>query len=294
MGFVCVVRINSLKSLLSSKMSKLHFMFPIFFAILVSILFAQLTLLAGPYGKDSVFSLFRYSETFSPLNLLAMSITIVTILFIFFRVFKARKDIAVKILVATSIAGGSLSILLIGRLVLAWLGLESQFLLIAVAAAAFIGMFLAFLVLIDALSREARNKIFVISSGALGAFLGILIPTLPVIGISAVLSIADAILIMSDRVQRIVGEAEYEELIMEMAFSTKEWGIGIGDLIGYSMIAANTSANFGMLAGGVSLALILIGSFLTMELALKHRRAPGLPIATALGLLPSIIILIFS
>jgi hypothetical protein len=269
-------------------------MLPIFLAILVSIIFAQLLLLAEPCAKDSLFSLFGTGETFSPLSLLILAVATVTILFVFLGILKIGKEFAVKILVASFIVAGSLSILLLGRFVLTSIGLESQFPFIIVAAIAFIGMFFAFLVFIDLLSQEARNKLFVISSGSLGAFLGILMPVLPVIGISTILSILDAILILGNKMPRILGEAKYEKLITEMTFLTEEWAIGAGDLVCYSMIASSTCVTFGVLAAGVSLFLMLLGSFLTMKLAAKRMRVPGLPLVIALGLLPSIILLISS
>lgn len=293
MGYVSVVRFNSYE-FQSSKIGKLYFMLPVIFAILVSLVFAQLVLLAEPYRKDSLSSFFDYGELLSPLNLSVMAIATVIILLVFFRMVKTGNKFAMRILVASFIVVGSLSTLLIGRLVFVLLESESQLLLIVLSAVAFTGMSGAFLALIGVLSREARNRLFVISSGVFGAFVGVLIPTLPVIGILAVLSIADTILILSNSVQRIFGEAKYEELIMEISFSTREWGIGLGDLICYSMIASNTSAYFGVYAGGASVVLILIGSFLTMKLAVKHVRVPGLPIATLLGLLPSIALLISS
>jgi hypothetical protein len=293
MGYIAVVGFNSCE-FHSSKIGKLYFLLPVFFAILVSLVFAQLVLPAEPYRKDSLFSSFNYGEMFSPLTLSVTAIATVLILFVFFRMVKTGNEFAMRILVASFVVVVSLFTLLIGRLVFVLLELESQLLLIVLSAVAFTGMFGAFLVLIGVLSHKARNRLFVISSGTFGAFVGVLIPTLAVIGILAVLSIADTILILSKSVQRIFGEAKYEELIKKISFSTSEWGIGLGDLICYSIIASNTSAYFGVYAGAASLALILIGAFLTMKLAVKHTRVPGLPIATALGLLPSIVLLISS
>jgi hypothetical protein len=292
MGYVSVVEFNSYE-FHSSKMSKLYFLLPVFFAILVSLVFAQLALPAEPYRKDSSFSFFNDGDMFSPLNLSVTAIATVLILFVFFRMVKTGNKFTMRILVASFVVV-SLFALLIGRLVFVLLELESQLLLIVLSAVAFTGMFGAFLVLIGALSHKARNRLFVISSGTFGAIVGVLIPTLAVIGILAALSIADTILILSNSLQRIFGEAKYEELIKKTSFSTSEWGIGLGDLICYSIIASNTSAYFRVYAGGASLALILISAFLTMKIAVKHTRVPGLPIATALGLLPSIALQISS
>jgi len=237
--------------------------------------------------------LYEDGETLA-LNLLTITIVSAISLLIFFRVLKTRKELAIKILVATFILGGTLSSLLFGKLVFTLLGLKSHLLHIAAAAVAYLGIYFAYLVIVDAVSDRTRNRLFVICSGTLGAFLGVLIHILPVIGISIALSVVDAILIKRKTVQRAIGlPAEYEKLIMKMTFSTKEWGIGIGDLICYSMIVSSSSVNFGVVVGGSSLGLILIGSFLTMKLVVRHMRVPGLPLVTALGLLPPITVLLF-
>jgi hypothetical protein len=273
-------------------MRKLYFLLPVLFAILVATVFAFLMLHAGSRGATSSYLLFNYGEVFSPLNILAMAVAAAAVLSVFFLLARAGKEVAVRLLIASFIGMGSLSTLFIGRLVFVLSGSESQLLLVVLAAVAFTGMFGAFLVLIDMASREARNWLFVVSSGAFGAFLGVLVPTVPTIGILAVLSAADTILILSNQVQKMLGDAKYGELIMSVSFSADDWGIGVGDLLCYSMIAANTSLYFGAYAGGLSMLFLLAGAFLTMKLAEKHTRVPGLPIAVALGLLPSITLLL--
>jgi hypothetical protein len=90
-----------------------------------------------------------------------------------------------------------------------------------------------------------------------------------------------------------VGEAEYEKLIMKLAFSNREWGIGIGDLTCYSMVVSSSSVSYGFLVGGLSLLLILVGALLSLVLAIRMVRIPGLPISIVLGLLPSMAMLFF-
>jgi hypothetical protein len=275
------------------EISKLDFIFPIFFALLIAMILAQLALLSGSYGKISLLQLYGDSEAFIILNLFVIAIVSVVSLLIFFHVLKIRNELAVRILVAAFIMGGMLSSLLFGKLVFTLLGLRSHLLHILVAAVAYLGAYFAYLVIVDVISERTRNTLFVICSGILGAFLGVLIHMLAVIGISIALSVVDTILIKRGTAQRIIGlPAEYEKLIMKMTFSTEKWGIGIGDLICYSMIVSSSAVNFGVLAGCSSLGLILIGSFLTMILAVKRRRVPGLPVVTALGLLPSIMLLL--
>jgi hypothetical protein len=195
-------------------------------------------------------------------------------------------------LVATYIIGGMLSTLLFGKEIFVLLNLESPLFLLVVAVVAYIGTYFAYLAFIVSLSDRAKNTLFLICSGTLGSFLGVLVPTLPVIEIFLFLSVADIILIGRNTVEKIVGKAEYEKLIMKVAFSNKNWGIGIGDLTCFSMIVASSSANYGVFVGALSLLLILVGSLLSLILTIKLVRIPGLPISTVLGLLPSISLLI--
>gem|GEM_PF-3108140 len=277
----------------SLKTSRLNLVIPIFFTILIAIVFSQLVLLSQPYNEEALFLLFNY-EIFSPLNLFIMTISIVIILFLFLRAVKTGKEIAVRILVSFYILAGCYSMLLIGRLVFFMSGSDSQLLLLVPAAATFVGMFGAFLVFIDSISREARNRLFVVSSGAFGALMGVVVPATYVLATLIALSIADMILVLKRSVQKTFGETKYEELLQQLTFSTREWGIGIGDLVCYSIIAANTSVYFGVYAGIISLALILFGSYITIKMAAKQTRFPGLPIPIGLGLLPSIILLLLS
>lgn len=275
----------------SLKTSRLNLVIPIFFTILIAIVFSQLVLLSQPYNEEALFLLFNY-EIFSPLNLFTMAISIVIILFLFLRAVKTGKEIAVRILVSFYILAGCYSMLLIGRLVFFMSGSDSQLLLLVPAAATFVGMFGAFLVFVDSISREARNRLFVVSSGAFGALMGVVVPATYVLATLIALSIADMILVLRRSVPKTFGETKYEELLQQLTFSTKEWGIGIGDLVCYSIIAANTSVYFGVYAGIISLALILLGSYITLKMAAKQTRFPGLPIPIGLGLLPSIILLL--
>ena len=64
-------------------------------------------------------------------------------------------------------------------------------------------------------------------------------------------------------------------------------------MISYSMIVSGASANFGIIIGGLSLLFILLGAVFTMALTTKQKHFPGLPIATALGLIPVLLILFF-
>ncbi len=239
-------------------------------------------------GGNSTSLFLGVDEFFATLNIFVIILISITSLFLFFRLFRKRQEFAIKILVATFILSGILSTLLFAKLIFNSLSLESPIILIIVGFVTYIGAYFAYLVLVEALSERMKNLLFVICSGALGSFVGILVPTIPIIGISLFFSFADLILIKKKSVEKILGVAAYDKLIVEIAFSDKNWGIGIGDLTCYSIIVSNTSANFGILTGVFSLLMILIGTLLSYVMTLRRGIFPGLPITVVLGLIPLI------
>ena len=274
----------------SARINKLYFLLPIFFTILIALIYSQLVL-ASQAGSNSATFLFEgYNEVFIAVNIAVITIISALSLLIFFHILKTKRNLAIRVLVSSFIMGGMLSTLLFGKHIFLLLNFESPLFLLVVAFVAYGGAYFAYLAFIEALSNRARNTLFLVCSGTLGSFLGVLVPMLPVIVISLFLSAVDIISIRKNTVEDIVGKTEYESLIMKLAFSNKDWGIGIGDLTCYSMIVANTSISYGAPAGGLSLLLILIGSFFSLLLTIKMIRIPGLPISTVLGLIPSILL----
>ena len=277
-----------------ARIGKLSFLLPVFFAILIALLCSQLVLFSQVENKIAKFLFEGYSEVFVALIISVIVILSSISLMIFFRLLKTRKNLATRILVATFIMGGMLSTLLFAKHLFVLLKLESPLFLLIVAFVAYIGSYFAYLAFVEALSDRLRNLLFLLCSGTLGAFLGVLVPTLPVIGISLLFSLIDTILISRSTLEKIVGKREYQKMIMNVAFLSKEWGIGIGDLTIFSMIVANSSVSYGVLVGSLSLLLILAGSLLSLLLLMRMVRIPGLPISTALGLSPSILLLLYS
>ena len=275
--------------LLSTKINRLHFMLPILFAIIVSLICAQFVLLSEPI-RNSTTMFDGVSEFLVVINVFIIVILSMVSLFVFFRIFNKNPHFALRIVVAAFILGGMLSTLLFGKLVFSLLHLNSPLLLIVVAFVAYVGVYFAYLSIVDALSDRMKNLLFVFCSGALGSFLGVLLPAVPVVGISLFLSALDFLLIRRKTVENIVGEETYEKLVFNVAISNEDWGIGIGDLTCYSMVVSSTSVTFGFSMGIVSLLLILVGSLISITLTLRRVRLPGLPIPVALGLIPSIML----
>ena len=274
----------------SAKTKSSHFILPIFLAILISAIFAQIVMVALPI-RDSTSLFGGIDKVFAAFNILIIALVSITSFFLFLHFFNKKRASALRVLIAAFILGGVLSTLLFGKLAFTFLGLASPLMLLVVAIVTYSGAYFAYLVLVDALSRRTRNLLFVFCSGALGSFLGVLMPPVIAVGVSLFLSVLDLVLIERRIVENMVGEEMYENLLIDVTFSHGDWGVGIGDLTCYAMVVSNALVNFGILTGILSLVLILIGVLITLSISVKRARQPGLPIATALGVLPSIVFL---
>jgi hypothetical protein len=198
----------------------------------------------------------------------------------------------VKLFVAIFILSGILSTLLFAKFIFNYLSLEFPLVLFFVALVTYVGAYFAYLIIVDSLSEKTKNMLFIYSSAALGAFIGIITPPILVIVLSVCFSALDLILIERKIVQKFLGKIQYERVITLISFSKREWGIGIGDLTCYSIIVANTLLNFGLIAGGLAVLMILVGSLVSLSLTFRITWVPGLPISITLGLLPSLTILL--
>ena len=275
------------------KSIKIRIIFPILFAIIISLLLVELIIVINSFQNENISTLQDSFNSYTILNIFLVSVISLTLFFIILRIKKIKSLMVAKILVFLFIEGGMLSILLFGKLLLSYSKLDNSIFIIFFVGVAYVCTYFAFLTFFDSLSLKGRNRLFVVSSGSLGSFLGLLIPIIPIIVVLILLSFIDLILIQNNFFQKRIGFFEHELFIFEMAFITQEWGIGIADLICYSMIVSSTSANFGLIIGSFSLILILIGSLFTMKMTSKQKYIPGLPVTSILGLLPAIFSIIF-
>jgi hypothetical protein len=282
-------RKNIFESSVTTKLNKFEFIIPILFTIIISSFLSYFVFFLEFEENNSFSLLYGLEDFFALLNIAIIILISITSLFIFFRLFRKKQKLALKILVAAFILSGILSTLLFVKLMFNSIFMESPVILIIAAFVTYIGAYFAYLVMVEALSERMKNLLFVICSGALGSFVGVLVPSMPIILVSLFLSAIDLILIKRKSVEKIFGKSEYEKLIVGIAFSNNQWGVGIGDLTCYSMVVSNTFANFGVLGGVVSLFLILFGSYLSLLMTLRRGRFPGLPITLVLGLIPLII-----
>jgi len=288
-----VLRENMRKLHVLNKIVRVNLLLPISFTVVIALTLSFFVLILQSNNGNSASPLGNVDNFFTSSNVLTVVLVSLVNLYLFLRLLRKNHIFAVKILVATFILSGILSTLLFAKLLFTSLSLSSPIILLVVAVIAYVGAYFAYLVMVEELSKKMKNLLFVVCSGALGSFIGVLLHPVPVMGISLFLSAVDLVLIKRKTVENFLGETAYEKLIAEVAFLQSGWGIGIGDLTCYSIVVSNTSVNFGVITGVASLLLMLTGAFLSLLVTAKKVRIPGLPLSIVLGLLPSIFASIF-
>lgn len=129
------------------------------------------------------------------------------------------------------------------------------------------------------------DLIVVCLGGALGAFLGISIPTLSTILILCFLAVYDAFAVYRGPVGKIARNGLGE--LHGLSFSFKDIQMGLGDLTFYSMLSGHVLLNFGVISCLASIIGILFGCFLAFKMLERKGMFPGLPFPIFFGLVAS-------
>jgi presenilin-like A22 family membrane protease len=127
--------------------------------------------------------------------------------------------------------------------------------------------------------------------GALGAFLGVSIPTMSTVVILAALAIYDAFAVYYGPLGKIAHSGL--DQFRGLSFSFKDIQMGLGDLTFYSMLSGHMLIYSGFIPCLASIIGISLGCLLAFRMLRKRGMFPGLPFpiffGLALGLLTSLI-----
>jgi len=127
--------------------------------------------------------------------------------------------------------------------------------------------------------------------GALGAFLGVAIPTLSTILILSFLAVYDAFAVYRGPMGKIARSGL--DQLRGLSFSFREVQMGLGDLTFYSMLSGHMFLNFGFASGFAAVIGVLFGCFLAFKMLEKRGMFPGLPFPILFGLLAGFLVLQF-
>ncbi|MFW9935162.1 MAG: hypothetical protein ACFFDU_06625 [Candidatus Thorarchaeota archaeon] len=145
-------------------------------------------------------------------------------------------------------------------------------------------MILSFIT-VDADNRR-KNGALLIFGAAIGAFLGVVLPVWTSVLLLIGLAIYDYISVKRGPIRKIVELTEDDpDKIGNLAVSTAEWDIGLGDVAFYGMMTVLAIVNFGLLPALLTVAGVVAGFLITLKLLEQRGLMAGLPIPVALGLL---------
>jgi presenilin-like A22 family membrane protease len=130
--------------------------------------------------------------------------------------------------------------------------------------------------------NPACNLVILGLGGALGAFLGVSIPTLSTVLILIFLAVYDAFAVYHGPVGKIAHSGL--EQLKGVSFSFRDIQMGLGDLTFYSMLSGHMLLNFGLASCIASIVGILLGCLLTFKMVEKKEMFPGLPFPIIFGL----------
>jgi len=131
--------------------------------------------------------------------------------------------------------------------------------------------------------KESSGLSLICVGGALGAFLGAVIPTVSAFLILAFLAVYDVFAVFRGPVGKIAKEGLTH--IRGISLSFRELEIGLGDLTFYSLFATHVLYNFGPAPAAAVALGILAGCQLSLKMLEKKKLFPGLPFAITLGFL---------
>jgi presenilin-like A22 family membrane protease len=131
-------------------------------------------------------------------------------------------------------------------------------------------------------TSKLSNLLLLGIGGALGAFLGIAIPTNSTILILLFLAIYDTFAVYRGPVGKIAHSGL--EQLRGLSFSFKDIQMGLGDLAFYSMLAGHMLLDFGTISCLASIVGILLGCLLSFKMLERKGMFPGLPFPILLGL----------
>jgi hypothetical protein len=134
---------------------------------------------------------------------------------------------------------------------------------------------------------RSSTVVILLLGGALGAFLGTLIPPVSAILILVFLAVYDVFTVYRGPVGKIAQSGL--ERLKGLSFSYKSFQMGLGDLTFYSMLTSRVFESGGVWFWLASTAGVLVGAFLAFKMLERKGMFPGLPFPIALGLIPLVI-----
>ena len=198
----------------------------------------------------------------------------------------------IRVLMTGITIAGVLSGLILFQFWVASAGHGQTSLYLIIVPFAYLGLFYAFKYYRGGLSDNQTGLLLATATCLLGSALGIFFPIAFTVILLLCLAVLDLLLIETNLLERTVGLKRLEGLFTATTIPLAEFSIGLGDILAYSILVTTAYLNGGIYVATASFLLIVLGVFLTFNIARGRQKVAGLPIPVLLGLAPTILTLL--
>jgi len=193
-----------------------------------------------------------------------------------------------NVLVLTFTLVGTISGLVLLKILFEASGVFPALFLLAIPLG-YLGVRWSFLAYLGSLSRRKTSFLLIASSTLLGALIGASFPAVFTIVFLGGLAIMDFLVVETDFLARLIGSRNYESVTSVTTLPLETSFVGIGDFLAYSMLVAMSLQLIGVYGAIETSGLILVGSFVTLQITRMRTKTSGLLIPVGLGLIPVIL-----
>jgi len=223
---------------------------------------------------------------FDPVILIFMSVLALSVLLY---ELKRHGEHAARLLMSGIAAAGVLSGLILLQLLMEpYIGGGAAFYPLA-APLAYLGLYSSFRYYTGSLSERQAGLLLTVSAALLGSMLGTFFPTTFTLVLLVALSFLDVVFIETNILGRTVGLQRISSLLSVTTLPISEFGVGLGDLLVYSILVTSSFIRGGAYVALATVALILLGVIATIRITKSRHTVAGLPIPILLGLAPTIL-----
>jgi hypothetical protein len=193
------------------------------------------------------------------------------------------------VLFSFALLSGMLALIFTQTFAYSFFPIGGGLLVLVVAGGIFVSIYLTFLVLIGEYSERMKNVLLLIFSGTIGAFFSLLIPA-P--GMAFLLLIVVSIDVLMTYIRsRTAGSEEP----LKLSVTTRDWGVGMGDMIVFAMVTDKSLVSAGIDGYFLSFGILVAGMWGAMRLARSgaYKLVPGTLLAALPASLPIFFVVLF-
>ena len=139
------------------------------------------------------------------------------------------------------------------------------------------------------LSRRKSTLLVIGSATLLGALIGTSLPPLFTIAFLLTLTIMDFLVVETNLLTRLTDPQKYSEMLSVTTLPLETSLVGLGDFLAYSMLVATSLQVSGLTGALETMAFVLCGALITLQITRLRSKTAGLVIPISLGVIPVIL-----